>query len=312
MKSFEELKKEFENNIEINEAGKEAAAERKKRNKIMLILFLVIDAIIIFTLYKMLGFQVFAIGFYIFSIFFADIIILIIMLLIFNKKQNAFNGVFKEQVIKKMINNFFTDLEFYPSKQMPSQIYREGKYEGYDRYHSDDYIEAKINKKYLIDMAEVHTQREETYTDSDGHTHTRTYTIFHGMFAKIVMEKSINSDLRIAVNHAGYKNRLEMDSSEFEKYFDVFTSDKIKGMQLLTSDIMEDIIEFKNATNQHFDIFVNNNIVYLRFHCGTLFEPIMRKKRILDEKSLNMYYNILKFTYELSNKIIKIVEETEV
>ncbi len=43
-----------------------------------------------------------------------------------------------------------------------------------------------------------------------------------------------------------------------------------------------------------------------------MFEPIIRKKQILDEKSLNMYYNILKFTYELSNKLIKTIEETEI
>ncbi len=82
------------------------------------------------------------------------------------------------------------------------------------------------------------------------------------------MEKSINSNLRIAYNYSGYKNKLEMDSSEFEKKFDVFASDKIIGMQILTADIMEEILQFKNKIKEDFDIFINNNVIYLRFHCG--------------------------------------------
>ena len=103
-----------------------------------------------------------------------------------------------------------------------------------------------------------------------------------------------------------------MDSSEFEKAFNVYASDKIIGMQILTADIMEDILEFKNLTKQHFDIVINNNNIYLRFHCGSMFEPHFKKKNILDEKSLKSYYDILNFTCELTNKIINVVNDVEI
>ena len=198
---------------------------------------------------------------------------------------------------------------------MPGSIYNEPKYVGsYNRYSSDDYIEAKIDNKYLIDMAEVCTEREEEHRDSDGTTHTTTYTVFHGLFAKIVIDKSINTDLRITrgSKFSAYKDRLEMDSSEFEKNFNVYTSNKIIGMQLLTADIMEDILEFKNKTKKEFDIFVDQNIVYLRFHCGSMFEVNKIKKGKFDEKSLREYYDILEFVYKLTTKIIKIIDETEI
>lgn len=135
------------------------------------------------------------------------------------------------------------------------------------------------------------------------------------MFAKIIIDKSINSKLRIAQGYSGFlKNpdKLEMDSSEFEKVFNVYASDKIIGMQILTADIMDDILEFRNKTKDEFDIYINEDKIYLRFCCGSLFEPHFKKKEILDEKSLKLYYDILNFTFELTNKIIKVINDVEI
>ena len=122
----------------------------------------------------------------------------------------------KEENIRKYLsNNFYDDLKYFPEKQMPREIYNEAKYnEYYNRYYSDDYIEAKINNEYFINMAEVKTQRKETKTDSDGNTSTRIYTIFHGLFSKIIINKSIKSELIITPNGKVplNKNKLEMDS----------------------------------------------------------------------------------------------------
>lgn len=313
MKSFEELFNEFNNNTEVINLGNEAYKEIKKRNKLTLLLCAIIDFVIIGIMCSIMGMSLSSIPFYIFTIFIIDIIIFFIMVAEFNSKHQEFNLMFKEQIIKKMISNFYNNTEYYPRKKMPQAIYDEAKYDGrYNKYYSDDYIEATINEKYFINIAEVHTKREETRTDSDGNTHTTTYTVFNGIFAKITMEKSINQDLRITSYDSYYNHRLEMDSVEFEKQFDVFASNKIIGMQLLTADIMEELVEFKNRINQKFDVFIDKNNIYLRFHCDSMFEPSLVKKQILNEKKLKSYYDILKFTYELSNKIINIIESTEI
>ena len=98
---------------------------------------------------------------------------------------------------------------------MPKNIYDEAEYnEYYNRYYSDDYIEAKINNKYDIDIGEVHTVHEETHRDSDGRTHTTRTTKFYGIFAKIVIDKSIESKLSIQRNgrYLFNKQKLELDS----------------------------------------------------------------------------------------------------
>ena len=103
-----------------------------------------------------------------------------------------------------------------------------------------------------------------------------------------------------------------MDSSEFEKAFNVYASDKIIGMQILTADIMDDILEFKNKAKFNFDIYINEDKIYFRFGCGHLFEPYFKKKNILDSISLKSYYDVLCFTHEITNKIIKVINDVEI
>ena len=312
MKQFEDLYSEIEENDEIKLAWEEAREEQKKINKISNTISIIITTIllilIIILLKRFSRFNSVFISPCIFAIVFINIIIYIISAAC-RKKQKKYNTMFKGIIIKKLIGNFYNNLEYYPRKQMPQRIYDEGKYEYYNRYYSDDYIEAKINNKYDIGMAEVKTQ----HVNRSG-KRTTTITKFHGIFAKIVIDKSINSELRIKQNgsYGLGKNKLEMDSSEFEKYFDVSATNKIIGMQLLTADVMEELIDFENKTNMKYDIIINNNNIYLRFHCGTMFEPQALKNGIIDKRHLQKYFYMLNFTYNLSNKIIKLINETEI
>lgn len=83
-------------------------------------------------------------------------------------------------------------------------------------------------------------------------------------------------------------------------------------MQLLTSDIMQELVDFRKKTNLNYDIVIKNNVIYLRFHCGYIFEPQAIRKGIADKKSIERYFNILNFIYELSKKLIKTIDETEI
>lgn len=320
MKNFEDLFKEIEENQEIKKSWQEAREEQKKMNKIRGIIAIITIVlgfgfiILKMNLNSYKEFNAFLIIPSLFFIFFVNLIAFVITCLL-SKKQNAYKLEFKQVIIKKLISNFYDNLEYYPLKEMPERIYEKPNYnEYYNEYHSEDYFEGQIKNKYYIDMAEVFTEHVETHTDSEGNTHTTRTTIFHGLFAKVTSEKSITSELRIVQDKIGKynKNRLNMDSSEFEKYFDVITDNKIIAMQLLTADVMEEMIEFENKTNMRFDIVIKENEIYLRFHCGNMFEPQAIKKGIINKAQLEKYFYMLNFTYNLSNRLIELINETEI
>ena len=320
MKTFDEIYEELqsEDNGEFKEILEEGRAETAKKNKIALVLCLIIDAIILKFAFSM--WRIFQVGAIVFlqplmTMLVADFIIYVILSVIFSKTYIKYAKMYKEVIIKKLMNNFYGNLEYFPQKQMPKYIYEEPKYIGdYNRYSSDDYMEAVLNDKYSIQMAEVETVKVERRSNSRGGSSTTTTTIFHGLFAKIIMDKSINGEVRILRNGSANfdKKQLRMDSSEFEKYFDVSASDKILGMRLLTADVMEELIAFVNKTNIRYDVVIKNDILYLRFRCGRMFEPSNFKKGHLDQETLRKYFYMLNLTYNLSNKIIKTVEEFEV
>lgn len=318
MKTFDEIYEELQNadNKELNEAWNKLKKNKNKANKASAIICLIINALILMVFYNA-KIEIKSLFIFMPIIMFIIIInlfaVIIVNLIFTGKDKNKYSNIYKKVVIKKLINNFYDNLEYFPQKEMPEYIYEEGKYdEYYDTYSSEDYFEACINNKYSIQMAEVVTEEEQEYEDSEGETQTRVITKFHGLFAKIDMYKSINSQLKIMRDgEILKKDRLEMDSSEFEKYFDVKTSNNIVGMQLLTADVMQELIDFLQKEEIDFDIYINNNYLYLRFHLEDMFEVGKIKNGPIEEKTLEKYYNILKFTYDLSNKLINVVNDTE-
>lgn len=319
MKKFEEIFEELKEDSKIKEIWQNAKKEKEKANKIILTICLIIDiTILILILIVSKQIMIFTFMPILIVAFVVNIMIYIFVNLFFSKNRKIYQKAFKENIVKKLIENFYTDLQYLPENKMPENTYLEAKYnEHYDNYYSDDYIKAKIDNKYDIEIAEVETQEvtTQTTTDSEGHTTTTTTTttIFHGLFEKLILDKSINAEVRIGLNRSCLfnKKRIEMDSEEFEKYFDVSTTDKIKAMQLLTADVMEELVEFKNKTNIWYDIIIRNNNIYLKFYCGPMFEPGSLKKGIIDEETVRKYFYMLNFTYNISNKLIKLIEETE-
>ena len=83
-------------------------------------------------------------------------------------------------------------------------------------------------------------------------------------------------------------------------------------MQLLTADIMEELVQFRNKTKIKFEINLIDNEIYLRFHTGPMFETGRTKNGILDKELLEKYFSILDFTYNLSEGLINLVDETQI
>lgn len=244
------------------------------------------------------------------------IVFIIWLLISVTKQYNKYKLIYKENVIKKFVHAYSDKLEYYPEQGIPSRIYNNGEFERYyDRYHTEDLIKGEILENCKIIMAEVHTEREETTTDSDGHTTTTYVTLFHGLFAEIEIPKFLVFNLKIrrdALLSKVFKGKqkLEMDSSEFEKIFDVSTSDKIQSMRILTSDVMQMFIDFKNKNKLTPEITLKENKLYIRFATGNIFEPSLIKQDMNYDK-LKKYYDVINFTFDLAEQFAKNIIEFE-
>jgi len=174
-----------------------------------------------------------------------------------------------DEIVAKLLKKYDDSFEYKHNEGILSQVYREAKFGGYDRYHSDDLIKGKINNN-SFELAEVHTERRST--DSEGHT---TYvTTFHGTFIKVDLEKSYDGMLNIVNNRIKLFSRdqyVTIDNEAFEKIYDVFTDDKIKALRLLTPDVTSKMIDIYNETGLYCEIKIVGKFLYMRLFTGALF-----------------------------------------
>ena len=299
MKSFNEIYGKV-----YNESSKQLENARQKVQKeIVTVVFV---AMIIGTFLSVLTQNI---------IFICVTLLMVCLYVLISLKDRDYTKMFKDRVIKTFVKEYSSTLDFLPDSGVSRTIYYEGEFENFDRYKTEDLIIGSFEDGTKIKMGEVVTERE--IRDEEGHT---SYTkIFHGLFAEIEIDKYVPANIKIRRNiilslDMQYKlymqNKLDMDSSEFEKNFNVYSEDKIITMQLLTADVMQMLIDFKNKTKLTPEITIKESSIYIRFPTGPIFETKITKDS-LDFDTLLKYYEIINFTLKLSEGIIKNIKETE-
>lgn len=246
------------------------------------------------------------------GLIYISIAVCIVLIVIFLLgPANAYRRIYKEKVVKTFIQAYDENLQFYYEKGIPSAVYREGHFEHYDRYESEDLIIGKVDGHDMM-MGEVHTESETE--DSDG---KRSYTtIFHGLFGMCKLNNSYHGMVKIHADKGVLgkvfqnKKRIEMDSSEFEKYFDVIADDKIQAMQILTSDIMDKMILFIKQSKLKYELTIRENKLYIRFKTGAMFEGNIIKSSV-DFDTLKKVYDIINFTFDITRALVKVTDETD-
>ncbi len=292
-------------NNEVIFKWEELSKKKRKVSIIVVIIILIIDALI---LYKIRTFSLFVIM----PIFIIDIFIYIISQIATNGEDiEQFNNDYKEKFVNKMLENFIEDLDYIPLKGLSRNVFDEAKYGGsYNKYYSDDYFEGKINNQKIV-MADLNVQEEIKKKDKDGNETTETTTIFNGLFGKINLSKSINTTIYVTRAYGFFnEQKLEMDSYEFEKAFSVYAENKITAMQLLTSDVQEDILELYNKYKIDFNIIIRNDKMYVLFETGSMFEIFSTRNN--PNEVLEEYFEIMKFIYKLVDKILKTIDSTQI
>lgn len=306
-KEFEEFYSDLQQGTldQLKVSWEKARREKRIKTIVVILSIIIVDILIVKFFMKSIT-NIFVIN----MLLIIDVMIFIVGEIILSRHASEYNKKYKETVIDNMLKNFYTEVDYIPKKKMPREIYNEARYpEYYNRYYSDDYFEGLVDNKYRIKMAEVKTVQEEKSKDDK----TTTTTKFHGVFAKIEMDKSINNELIIRPNGGFiFDKKLEMDSQEFEKYFDVKSQNQIIGMQILTHEIMEILVSMQKIAKNGFSISIYDNKLYLRMWTGSVFESTAIKNGVIDKKTLENYYNIIDTINTLSKTMIKAIEETQI
>lgn len=245
-------------------------------------------------------------------------ILVAVLMLTNNKKEKNYVLTYKKDIINKFIKLIDNKLE-YKTEDIDLRTiradYKSANFnnESFDIFKADDYIYGLLNNEVYTEMSDLHIMRKEEYYE-DGKRKEMIINVFQGIYTKTQCNKDIGTYIKISKNQFKLfrkKDRVEMDSQEFEKYFDIYSENKILTMQLLTSDIMAILVDFYNKYKIEYEIVIKNNKIHMRFFTGAMFEPKIFGNS-MDKELLLKYYCILKFIVDVTKQVNKALQEVEI
>ena len=177
----------------------------------------------------------------------------IIALLCTGKKAREYSLAFKSYFVKSSLEKIFTNLKYQPESGISrSTIAETNMMRMGDRYSSNDLVTGNY-KTIGFTQSDVHIEEEHETRDSDGNTRTYYVTIFKGRWMIFDFNKSFKADVQVAQKGFGNNkvgswlsgqqkfHKVEMESQEFNKAFNVYAQQPLDAFYILTPKIMEKI-----------------------------------------------------------------------
>jgi len=274
----------------------------KKLNKLALILWLIlaIGTAIFFIIDKW------------FIAIFLGLILGGIYLFMRHKYSKGYHYGFKTKVISVIVKFIDPNLTFdhtgkiAESEFAATKIFKSRR----DRYKGEDLVYGKLGKTD-IRFSEVHAEYKTQSTNSKGQTTTTWHTIFKGILFIADFNKTFNSEVFVLPDTAeklfgkwgqklqslnkSHGNLVKLEDPEFEKAFAIYGNDQVEARYLLSTSLMERILNFKKKTKN--DVYLS--FVDSRLHVGItlykdLFEARLRKTLLdFDYIKTNLDYFLL-------------------
>lgn len=226
---------------------------------------------------------------------------IIIISIVIRNNTKKYKQSYKEQIINEIVVQSNPKLKYDCYGGISSSEYAESHFDfGWDRYHTEDLIIGELEDGSKLKMAQVHTEEEHETVDSDGRVRRTYVTTFLGLYGIIKLKTATFADFTI-MNNSKFakfnKKRIEMESAEFEKYYDVFSGSKDSAirqnaMEILTPEAIEEFVNIRNMFKKSINVRVYRDKIFFRISVGDIFEPPTFKSSV-DLEMLRKYFLII-------------------
>lgn len=233
----------------------------------------------------------------------------VLVLLVFLKNAHKiYSQKYKEFVIGSLVKKYNQGLSFDSKSGLAVIDYRMSNFDNtFKEYYSEDRIYGTLEDGTLIQSSEVTTYDVSHYVDSNGENKTSKTQTFRGYYGVIKLSKNPALDITILDDNFTKKyskKRVEVDSLEFEKFYDCITNDRVQAMEIFTSDLIEKYIDIRNVNKYLFEVKINNNMLYFRYKCGDVFEaPAFGLG--LNKDFVRKYYKLIFYPLEVIEETVK-------
>lgn len=226
--------------------------------------------------------------------------------------RHSYVKAYKQCVIDGLVKAYNSNLYYDATLGISEFDYRASNFDNdFNEFTSEDRIHGRFDSGDAIQLAEVTTFKVTHRVNDQGQEVEDRVETFRGMYGVVYLNK--NSMMNIGIYGDSKmrrfrRDRIEMDSSEFEQYYDLVTDDKIRAMRVFTSDLLEKFIDVKKAHKNGVELKVEWDKIYFRFRCGEIFEPPAFVNG-LKKEYLKTFYNYIYYPLELLDKTVECLNE---
>ncbi|MEQ9435349.1 DUF3137 domain-containing protein [Hyphomonas sp.] len=185
------------------------------------------------------------------------------------------------------------ELNFTESPGQVASIYQHrevGIVPGWDRASYEDLVTG-TRKGVAFELFEAHLEERRRSTDSKGRTQTRWVTVFKGQCLRFQFDKTFYGRT-LVTRDAGFFNRFGggkgmqramLEDPEFERIFEVYTTDQVESRYLLTPDLMQKLVDLeKTFHGGKLKCCFDSGELFITLQGSDLFEPGSMFKRLDD------------------------------
>ena len=329
-KDFNEFYNKFVNenqNIfdEIELSRRKAVEERKLNKKIIFISEIILLCIVIILIFinKDKNNETIT-AFAVFSMNLMWIIPMIIVLIKRKELDKYDSSIYKEKVIKKLIESFYPNLEYIQNGAIDYNQFKKIDSEHFNRFCSSDIIKGVYNS-CEITIAKVITDYDyyDFSANSNGSGH---YETFDGLFAQIKLPYTSNIQLYLKRKTSVFKylfniflgdlfqvsksnseekflenNYDKVKVKELRNIFNVYSSNLNSAEYILDSEISKILIDIYNT--EKFEIAIKDNIIYMKFWITGLFSSPPLEKETFNKQTIYKNYKMLYLIFYLTTKL---------
>ncbi|MHC4927915.1 MAG: DUF3137 domain-containing protein, partial [Planctomycetota bacterium] len=212
--------------------------------------------------------------------------------ILFSVISKGYKSEFKRQIISKVINFLEPGLQYNPQGLIDKHTFKaSGLFkQGIDRYRGEDRVDGMIGQTQVA-FSEIHAEYKTTSgTGKDRKTHW--HTIFKGLFFIADFNKHFGGQTIVLPDTAeklfggfgkmlqswnvGRADLIKLEDPDFEREFVVYGSDQIEARYILSTSLMQRILDFKRKTGTKIYLSFTGSKVTVALPIGkNLFEPKM-------------------------------------
>lgn len=240
---------------------------------------------------------------------FGPIVIVVISVIIFitciNNKSKIFSSFYKEEVVDEIIHAFCQNATYSPNNGVSEDLFRNsGLFTSPDRYHAEDLIEGCLDKTSFI-CSEVHAEERRARSTKNG---VQYYweDIFKGFLFIADFHKEFQGETTV-LRDSFFKikmgaSRVKMENPDFEKVFDVFSTNQIEARYLITPSMMERMLKLDSNFKKGITISFRNSTILVAI-------PDSKNRFEADVWSSLSDMSILKSDFAVLQSLLEIVDE---